>query len=92
MQEQFFEAVDLLDKLTNLDALINTLVAKPKMPTPQQTKSAIRTIISLQHVLGLASRLCTCVGVFRNSRAWSAGCWSEWWLCWQVWWSVGVWM
>ena len=66
-EETFFEAVDLLSRLTNLDSLINTLVAQPKAFSPVVTKSTIRTIISLQHVLGVVSKLGKCVQKFKRS-------------------------
>ena len=66
-EERFFEAGELLNRFTNLDTLINTLVARPNAPTLQHTKSCIRTVISLQHVLALVTQLGKCVGGFKNS-------------------------
>ena len=66
-EDNFFEAARLLSRLTNLDTLINTLVAKPQEPSASHTKACIRTTISLQHVLALVSQLGQCVAGFTNS-------------------------
>ena len=68
-EENFFSAAEMLSRLTNLDTLINTLVATPKRSSPGHTKSCIRTVISLQHVLALVSQIGECIAGFRNSGA-----------------------
>ena len=67
-EESYFQTAGLLGRLTNLDSLINTLVAKPKKMTTEKTKACIRTIISLQHVITLVSQLGKAVSNFEGSR------------------------